>query len=136
MGMESRSRKPYIALFCIYLAAVAVACFFKPTDMPDLSTRTFLGIPIDKILHFIMFLPYPVLSSMAFIETGRNIWRNLATLCVIAITGIGVAYGTEAIQSMSGYRSYEIKDLYADTVGITTGSVITVIYLTSIRLKK
>lgn len=132
-----RSRKTFIALFCIYLIAVAVACFSKPSNLPDLSAGTFMGIPMDKVLHFIMFIPFPVLASMSVFEPKRNMTSNLATLLVIAVTGIGIAYATEAIQAELGYRSYDPKDLYADTIGILTGAIATAIFTTTyLRLKK
>lgn len=132
----SRSRKIYLVLFCIYLAAVALACFTKPSNLPDLSQGTFLGIPMDKVLHFIMFLPYPLLASISFIDPDKRMAGNLAVLAVIAVTGIGVAYGTESIQAQLGYRSYDLKDLYADSLGIITGAFATSIVITCLRLKK
>lgn len=131
-----RSRKTYIALFCIYLAAVAVACFSKPSSLPNLSAGTFLGIPMDKVLHFIMFLPFPVLASMSIIDPKRKKAANIMTLLVICITGVGIVYATEAIQAQLGYRSYDVKDLYADTVGITIGALATAIIITCLQLKK
>ena len=127
--IKLRSRKTYIALFCIYLAAVAFACFSKPSNLPDMGAGTFMGIPMDKVLHFIMFLPFPVLASMSLINMNRGKAANLVTLAVIAITGIG-------IQSQLGYRSYDMKDLYADSIGICTGAIATAIIITCLRLKK
>lgn len=134
--IKLRSRKTYIALFCIYLTAVAFACFSKPSNLPDMGAGTFMGIPMDKVLHFIMFLPFPVLASMSLINMNRGKAANLVTLAVIAITGIGIAYATEAIQSQLGYRSYDMKDLYADSIGICTGALATAIIITCLRLKK
>lgn len=134
--IKLRSRKTYIALFCIYLAAVAFACFSKPSNLPDMGAGTFMGIPMDKVLHFIMFLPFPVLASMSLLDLNRGKAANLVTLVVIAITGIGIAYATEAIQSQLGYRSYDMKDLYADSIGICTGALATAIIITCLRLKK
>lgn len=131
-----RSRKTYIVLFCIYLAAVAVACFSKPSNLPDMGSGTFFGIPMDKVLHFIMFLPFPVLASMSIIEPKRGMAAKLTTLLVIAFTGIGLAYGTEAIQAQLGYRSYDVIDLLADTIGITAGAFATAFLIICFRPKK
>ena len=134
--IKIRSRKTYVALFCIYLAAVAVACFTKPSNLPDLGAGSFMGIPMDKVLHFTLFLPFPVLASMSLIDPQRNRAANLFTLLVISVTGIGIAYATEAIQSEIGYRSYDMKDLVADSIGIATGALATAIIITCLRLKK
>ena len=40
--LNPRSRKTYLVLFCIYLAAVAVACFTKPSNLPDMGAGTLL----------------------------------------------------------------------------------------------
>lgn len=134
--MKHRLKALSIVAFCIYLAAVAVLCFIRPSSLPEIDIKTFLGIPIDKILHFIMFLPYPVLSGMVFISKGQKRPAIIATLLILALTGIGVAYGTEMIQSHTDYRSYEIADFYADIAGIAAGSIITASCLIYTRLKK
>ena len=134
--MKHRLKALSIVAFCVYLAAVAVLCFIKPSSLPEMDIKTFLGIPIDKILHFIMFLPYPVLSGMVFISREHKRPAVIATLLILALTGIGVAYGTEMIQSHTDYRSYEIADFYADIAGIAAGSIITASCLIYTRLKK
>lgn len=134
--MKHRLKALSIVAFCIYLAAVAVVCFIRPSSLPEIDIKTFLGIPIDKILHFIMFLPYPVLSGMVFISKEQKRPAIISTLLILALTGIGVAYGTEMIQSHTDYRSYEIADFYADIAGIAAGSIITASCLIYTRLKK
>lgn len=134
--MERRLRSIYIALFCIYMAAVAVLCFIRPSSLPEMDVKTFLGIPIDKMLHFLMFLPYPVLAGTAFIRRDCTTACGTAVLAVIAVTGIGISYGTEVVQAHTGYRSYEIGDFYADLAGIAAGSIASAAYLTFTRLKK
>lgn len=134
--MKHRLKVLSIVAFCIYLTAVAVLCFIRPSSLPEMEIKTFLGIPIDKILHFIMFLPYPVLSGMVFISKEQKRHTVIATLFILALTGIGVSYGTEMIQSHTDYRSYEIADFYADIAGIAAGSIITASCLIYTRLKK
>ena len=133
--MKHRLKVLSIVAFCVYLAAVAVLCFIKPSSLPEMDIKTFLGIPIDKILHFIMFLPYPVLSGMVFISKEQKRPAVIATLLILALTGIGVAYGTEMIQSHTDYRSYEIADFYADIAGIAAGTIFTASCLIYTRLK-
>ncbi|MBO7192562.1 MAG: VanZ family protein [Bacteroidales bacterium] len=134
--MKGRLKKTYIIVFCIYLSAVGVLCFMNPSDIPEIGLQTFLGIPIDKILHFLMFLPYPILAGLSFMNGRIGLVRNLIILTAIIITGIGVSYGTEVIQSHTEYRSYEINDFYADLTGIATGSLLTAAYITYTTLKK
>ena len=124
-----------ITLFCLYIAAVAYLCFAKPDGMPELPTEWF-GLPADKVAHFLMFLPYPVLAGLSFISHKQKLGWNIVVLMSLAAVGIGMAYGTEVIQSHTEYRSYEIEDFYADLIGIGSGVIIAITYLIYIKLKK
>ena len=50
----------------------------------------------------------------------------LATLIAI---GSGMAYATESIQRMLGYRAYEISDMKADMIGLGTGTIISIMFI-------
>ena len=52
-------------LFFLYLAAVAFLCFMHVDKLPDVQKFIF-GIPTDKIAHFLMFLPFPILAYLAY----------------------------------------------------------------------
>ena len=134
--MKEKLRILYIVAFCIYMVAVGVLCFIRPSSLPEMDIKTFLGLPIDKVLHFLMFLPYPVLSGLVFINKDQKLSAVTAVMLILVATGIGVAYGTEMIQSQTGYRSYEIADFYADLAGITAGTVLAISYIAYTRLKK
>ena len=76
------SRVFKIVLFLVYVALVAWLCFgmFKPSqDIP----RSLFGIPIDKVVHFLMFLPFPILGTIAF--DFRSWWRALALTTLLAL---------------------------------------------------
>ena len=79
--MKTSYRIFRIVLFLIYLATVAWLCFgnFKPG--PDVP-RSIWGIPIDKCFHFVMFLPFPILGTLAF--DFRSWWRSLAVSMLMA----------------------------------------------------
>ena len=134
--MKANLKKISLALFCIYLVAVAALCFLRPSSLPEMNIKTFLGLPIDKVLHFLMFLPYPVLSGLVFINKDQKLSAAATIMLILAITGIGVAYGTEMIQSQTEYRSYEIADFYADLIGIAAGIILAASYIAYTRLKK
>lgn len=134
--MKGHLRILYITAFCIYLAAVGVLCFIRPSSLPEMDVKTFLGLPIDKVLHFLMFLPYPVLSGLVFINREQKLSAVISIMLILAITGTGVAYGTEMIQAQTGYRSYEIADFHADMTGIAAGTVLAISYIAYTRLKK
>lgn len=113
-----------IAVFCIYLAAVGFLCFAKPDDLPQVPTMWF-GIPADKAGHFLMFIPFPILSYMVFGNPDSNRLRQMLKLLAIMCMGIGLAIGTEQIQAQLAYRQAEFMDLYADAAGLVFGVMIT-----------
>ena len=128
-------RRIFILLFASYLAAVAVLCFMKPDGLPEVE-KDFFGIPIDKVAHFIMFLPYPILAATSFIRSEMGIRQMTAILAVTAIVGVGLAYGTEVIQAQTGYRAYEIDDFKADMTGMAAGMLATVAGLIRLKTKR
>lgn len=126
--MDKKIRKISRILFCLYVTAVILLCIIKTESLPELP-KTFLGIPLDKIAHFIMFLPYPILGYATFYPKDSSIWRNLALVAIICITGGVFAYSTETIQSMTDYRTSDIMDIAADSAGLLSGTLATIIYI-------
>lgn len=124
-----KRKKAYIILFVVYMATVIFLCLCRPKSIPDISTETLLGIPLDKIAHSLMFFPFPFLSSMSFMQDDGTTGRNLQILVILAIVGSGLAYGTEVLQGSIGYRSYEIKDYISDLGGIVAGTLFTAGYI-------
>lgn len=103
-------------------------CFMKPSSLPQVELD-FFGIPMDKVVHFIMFLPFSILAYMTFWPTDAGRIRKLAVLLVILIFGAGMAVATEKIQAMTGYRSGDIMDFAADMTGILAGAALTALFI-------
>lgn len=124
------SRKTISTLiFCVYLAAIAVACFIKGDNIPDVQFTLF-GIPTDKIVHFCMFAPYPLLSFLTFKPSGTGKGRAALLVAVLTVFGAGLAYGTEMLQGITDYRAYEIADFHADLAGLAFGLVVLAAFMT------
>lgn len=121
--MKLNTRHISFIILCIYIAAVAVLCFMKTDSLPSVELY-FLGIPLDKIIHFIMFAPFPVLAYMTFWPAKAGKAGKLGVLMVIAAVGAGLAKATERIQSMLGYRNGDPADFMSDLAGILIGSAI------------
>lgn len=126
--MEKKAQIISRILFCLYVTAVILLCIIKTESLPELP-KTFLGIPLDKIAHFIMFLPFPILSYATFCHKDSSIWRDLALMAIICITGGVFAYSTEILQSMTDYRSSDIMDIAADGAGLLCGTLAIIIYI-------
>lgn len=125
--MALKRRHMAILLFAFYLAAVAYLCFLKPGSIPVLQQFIF-GIPTDKVIHFIMFLPYPVLAYISFRPDRKGILTHMLTFIAIIAVGAAMAMGVERLQIAAG-RNYDIKDFYANIVGMAAGAVTTIILI-------
>jgi VanZ family protein len=122
--MTRRQRIIARILFVVYLAAVAWLCFGKFDSMPDVP-REFLGIPIDKIVHFAMFFPFPILAFLAFDRFTGKWWVSLLFTLGTFLTGALIAAGTEVGQArLTSYRSGDPKDYLADLLALGISSLI------------
>lgn len=121
--MKINGQHLYRALFCVYILAVCILCFIKPDSMPSKGFDWF-GLPADKVGHFLMFLPFPVLSFTAFVKDYGAGTGAFCKLLVIVISGAAIAIGTELIQKVLGYRSFDLHDFYCDIAGILAGAVV------------
>ena len=108
-------------IFVLYVAAVLFCCFVRFESLPEVG-RSFLGIPADKAAHFLMFLPWPALFSLAF--PGMLKKGVTGTIAAIFILGFVFAASTEAGQYFTTYREGDLKDLLADTIGLLVGSLV------------
>lgn len=107
----------------LYLAAVCWLCFGRFDSLPQIS-RTIFGIPTDKLVHFAMFFPLPILIYWAFNWKTGKVWKSLLLVASLICLGIMVSMGTELIQGLSTYRSRDILDMAADSISVCISSLI------------
>lgn len=115
--MALSKRHISILALCIYIATICIMCFIRPSSFPDTPMELW-GIGVDKFVHFLMFLPFPILAYYSFSKEAKF---------VILLAGCIFALATECVQGMSEYRSFELGDLAADMLGLISGSTITLI---------
>lgn len=108
-------------LFFLYLVAIAFLCFMHLDKMPEVQ-RYIFGIRTDKVVHFLMFLPFPILAFLAYDHATNKFWSALLFAVLTMAVGAGIAWGTEYIQGMLPYRTRDMADLRADllALGIST----------------
>ena len=85
----------------LYLAVVAFLCFADFNDMPDIQ-KTFLGVPTDKIVHFCMFFPMPVIGYMAYGGEKKTIGKILVAVlnsCVFCCIFAGWSLKDEKLKA-------------------------------------
>ena len=113
-------------LFVVYLAAVAFLCFGKFSGTKEVPMELW-GIPTDKIVHFLMFFPFPYLACLAFGGSLRKPWQAILWTVIAFLPGCAYAAGTEWIQTKLPYRSGDPADFHADALALLICSVIVLI---------
>ena len=115
--MTRRQLVIFRILFAVYLIAVAVLCFGNFPSTHNAPKELF-GIPIDKVIHFLMFFPLPVLAYLAFDRYKEKRWPAMLWACITFLCGCAYAAGTELIQSRISYRSGDPADFQADFIAL------------------
>lgn len=116
-------------LFVCYLALVIHLCFLHFEESPEV--RFFLNIPVDKVVHFLMFFPFPVLAALSLRSLGKTSWRTMFAVVGIFAAGCLFAMGTEFGQGLTDYRTADRDDFIADSIGMCVSSlIILIIYIT------
>ena len=122
-----KKRHMAILLFAVYLAAVAYLCFLRPDSIPTLPQFIY-GIPTDKVIHFFMFLPDPLLAYISFRPDKGGLGAELLAFAAILAAGAVMAMGVERLQIAAG-RNYDIKDFYANLAGMAAGAAATAVFI-------
>ena len=110
-------------VFLLYLAVVILLCFGHFSDMSGVPRRIW-NFDTDKIVHLLMFLPFPVLFYIAFRWRTYKPWQSLVLALAILAIGCVIAVGTEYIQGFLPYRSEDPADFRADFLALCFSSII------------
>lgn len=113
-------------LFVVYITAVAFLCFSTSESLPTLD-KTFLGIPVDKVAHFLMFLPYPLLTFLSFDHKSKKKWASVGFVFLTFASGVLLAGLTEYIQKFIPTRAMDVADFNADCIAILISSILVLI---------
>ncbi|MBQ0006435.1 MAG: VanZ family protein [Alistipes sp.] len=110
-------------LFPIYLLSVCLLCFANLAFPQEMDIPKFiLGIPVDKIVHFTMFLPYPILAIPFFNLSKMKDTLKFRICTTVFFAGIVFAAITELIQKyLLIDRNGDIWDFAADIFGMSAG---------------
>ena len=111
-------------LFLLYLCAIAMLCFMHTDKLPDVQ-KFILGIPTDKVVHFCMFFPFPILAFLSFDRYTETVSRTLLFVGATFLVGILLAVGTEWAQAhLTDYRSGDPLDFLADGLSLLLSSAL------------
>lgn len=132
----TRSQKiAFQVLFFFYVAAVLFLCFAHFEQTPAIEWSLW-GIPSDKIVHFCMFLPFPILAFLAFDRYTDSVRSTLLFSGITLLVGFLLAWGTEWGQAhLTDYRSGDPLDLLADGTALVLSTLL-VIFLDIRKQKK
>ena len=123
--MTSRRHKiAFQVLFFLYIALLLFLCFGQFQNVHSVP-RTILGIPSDKVVHFCMFFPFPILAFLAFDQYTDTVRQSLLFSGITFVVGILLALGTEWGQAhLTRYRSGDTRDFLADSLALVLGTLI------------
>ncbi len=122
----AKKRNLYIVLLIAYLILVGWLCFGEFSSDTQVSQDLF-GVPMDKIIHFLMFLPFPVIMTGVFKGKTKKPIHSLLMVMAFFFAGCIIAAGTEIGQGLTSYRVADPADFFADGLGLVTGSVLALV---------
>jgi len=125
--MSRGNKIAFQIIFWLYVAGVLFLCFGHFDSTPSVLLD-FFGIPTDKIVHFTMFFPFPILAFLAFDRFTDSVKSTLLFTGATFIVGLILAFGTEWGQAhFTEYRSGDPMDLLADTLALFLSSVLVIV---------
>ena len=122
-------------LFFLYLAAIALLCFMHADKFPDVQ-KTILAIPTDKVVHFIMFFPFPILAFLSYDHMTKKLGPAIIFSALTLVCGLLIAYGTELIQRILPTRAMDINDFIADALAISIScAIVFIVDVTNLKAR-
>ena len=110
----------------LYIIAVAYLCFANINNIQNIPRR-FLNLETDKVIHFCMFFPFPILGFLAYGRKTGSVRESITIMICICAYGIIFAGLTELVQGMMPYRTEDLKDYKADILAIVIASCTTLV---------
>ena len=104
-------------MLIVYLIGVALLCLLNLSNLGGMP-QTIFGFPSDKVAHFLMYVPLPLLAYWGFYVKRGKPMRIVGFLLIIMTAGMVLGGGIELLQGLSGYRSCDILDFRADCLGL------------------
>ncbi len=130
-------RKTYVTvtiLFITYIALVFFCCLYNFSNTNLDISKYFLGIRLDRYVHFTMFFPYPFVAWL-FINYN-SLTKGLCrySFTIIILSGLSLAAIAESLQSLiTENRSSDYFDYLANSLGILSACCIIAIFKNQIK---
>jgi VanZ family protein len=108
-----------VLLVLLYICCIAALSLLPPQDLPKIPL--FPGA--DKIIHFLMYLVFSLLSCWA-LRTEKHYYRLF--LIILATIGWGILMEFFQLEMHAG-RSFSWYDVFANSLGVFVGILIYII---------
>jgi hypothetical protein len=108
------TKKLKIGIFTVYIITVVILLSLDMSGSTIKIHRLIFGIPSDKYIHALLFLPFMIICS--------NIY-NRSNFIIHLFIGLFFASICESLHYFLPYREFSIHDFYANAIGIMIGSL-------------
>ena len=110
-------------LLVLYLICLGILCFGNFSGMPEMEKKI-LGFDPDKVVHFLMFVPFPILAWLASGRRPSGPWPALGLTLLLFLIGCALAACTEIVQQFLSWRSADPRDFSADALALALSALI------------
>jgi VanZ family protein len=119
----SSNRGVFKKLFVLYILVLLTLLTVKISNNQNLP-RIFLGIPMDKWVHMLLFSPLVLGWYLAQFTK-----RPLSLPYFVFFVALPFAALCESLHYFIPYRTFSIYDFFANSVGIAIGTLLTFLFL-------
>ncbi|MEA4868503.1 hypothetical protein SDC9_71391 [bioreactor metagenome] len=109
-------------LFVVYLALVFFLSLYSFSGTSIDLNYSLFGIDADKIIHFLMFLPFPFSAWFAFRSVYIRVGGKFQKMMLL-VSGLALATITELLQKTTTCRYSDFYDLLANYLAIILGTL-------------
>ena len=99
-----KARRAFVVVFACVFVAVAIYLFLTPREV------RLVALVGDKVAHVGAFGLMMLLCSAVVTSKRVTAW------CALVLIALGVLI--ELLQSLTGYRDFEVDDMLADAAGV------------------
>ena len=110
-------------LLVLYLICLGILCFGNFSGMPEMEKKI-LGFDPDKVVHFLMFFPFPILAWLALGRRPSGPWPALGLTLLLFLIGCALAACTEIVQQFLSWRSADPRDFSADALALALSALL------------
>lgn len=107
----------------LYLLIIFYLFLSDVNSVPSDFQISILNIPFDKVVHFLIYLPFSFLFFKTFC-TNKIKQNKFKVSIYIILTGFILSITTEGLQILNPSRSISIFDLFANFAGVIVGAVL------------